>query len=278
MSYRTIHLALTPYPVTTSHSSIDYACALAHRFQAKLNVTSSHLSLQAATNVLAGRMMAGMAHQFERESAVKTSELEAYVSMKATSLGLGIKISQVATQWPSSPSEIIWRGRTNDLCVLCLPQTTSMEARMDVEDWLFGAGRPCVLYPNDIHECFSLDTVLVTWDFSKSAARALFDAMPLLNAAQNVRLLTVRGERDIRIDDLKTPVSELLTAHGVKAEIIEVDIAGSIGRTILDQAESVHANLVVMGAYGHSRLKEFVLGGATKEILNTTQIPLLMSH
>lgn len=277
MSYRNIHLALTPHPVATSHSAIDYACALAHRFEAKLEVTSTHLTVRTPTHVLAGGMMLRMARQFERDAGDKSSELEGYVTQKATSLGLSIKIAEVGEQWPSSSNEIAWRGRTSDLCILSLPQT--VEGRLGVEDWLFKLGRPCVLYPNETHESFSLDTVLVAWDFSKSAARALFDALPLLKAARNVHLLTVRGEKDILIDDLSTPVCELLTAHGVNAEVIGVDIAGNpIGRTILDQAQSVHANLIVMGAYGHSRLKEFVLGGATKGVLNTSRIPLLMSH
>jgi nucleotide-binding universal stress UspA family protein len=81
------------------------------------------------------------------------------------------------------------------------------------------------------------------------------------------------------VEDIKTPILELLTAHDVKVEFLEVELGEhSIGRVILDQALGIRANLLVMGAYGHSRMKEFVLGGATKEILNTTRIPLFMSH
>lgn len=278
MSYRIIHLTLSPHPSPISQSAVDYACRAALRFSAKLIVTSPQLSVRAPTHVIAGGMMAGMAREFERDAAAKSAELEKYVHQKGTSIGLDVKIEKIPETWPSSVSDMTWRGRTSDLCILGLPQTGT-EGRVDVEDWIFGVGRPCLLYPNESQDAFGLDSVLITWDFSKSAARAVCDALPILKAAQNVRVVTVRGEKEIRIEDIKTPILALLAAHDVKAEFAEVELgAHSIGRTILDQAHNARADLLVMGAYGHSRLKEFVLGGATKEILNTTRIPLFMSH
>lgn len=278
MSYRIIHLTLTPHPTPTSRSAIDYACRAALRFSAKLNVTNPRLSVRMPTHVIAGGMMAGMAREFERDTAAKSAELEQYVREKGTSIGLNVTITPIPERWPSSASDMTWRGRTSDLCILGLPQTGA-EGRLDVEDWIFGVGRPCLLYPNESQDAFGLESVLITWDFSKSAARAVCDALPILKAAQNVRVVTVRGEKDIRIEDTKTPILELLAAHDVKAEFAEVELGvHSIGRTILDQAHNASADLLVMGAYGHSRIKEFVLGGATKEILNTARIPLFMSH
>ncbi|MBX3509704.1 MAG: universal stress protein [Hyphomonadaceae bacterium] len=91
--------------------------------------------------------------------------------------------------------------------------------------------------------------------------------------------MTVQGENKIPIEDLKAPILNLLTAHGVTADYSVTNLASkSIGRTILDEAQDRRADVLVMGAYGHSRLKEFVLGGATKEILNTSRMPLFMSH
>lgn len=278
MSYRTIHLTLTPHPTPTSKSAIDYACRAALRFSAKLNVTSPHLSVRTPTHVIAGGMMSGMALEFERDAAARSAELEQYVREKGAGIGLEVIVAPIPETWPSSARDMTWRGRTSDLCILGLPQTGA-EGRLDVEDWIFGVGRPCLLYPDGSQDAFGLESILISWDFSKSAARAVCDALPILKAAQNVRIATIRGEKDIRIEDPKTPLLEFLASHGVKAEFVEVELgAHSIGRTILDQAHNAHADLLVMGAYGHSRMKEFVLGGATKEILNTTRIPLFMSH
>jgi nucleotide-binding universal stress UspA family protein len=121
--------------------------------------------------------------------------------------------------------------------------------------------------------------VLICWDFSKSAARAVGDALPLLKAAHKVQVMTVQGEKKIPIEDLKAPILNLLTAHGVTADYSVMSLGSkSIGRAILDEAQDRRADVLVMGAYGHSRLKEFVLGGATKEILNTSRMPLFMSN
>ncbi|KAF0177740.1 MAG: putative UspA stress protein [Caulobacteraceae bacterium] len=276
--YRIIHLALTPHPIPSSQSAIDYACRAALYFGAKLTVTSPHLSVRTPRHVIAGGMMAGMARDFERDAAVKSAEVERYVRQTATNMGIEVAIVPIAERWPSSASDMTWRGRTSDLCILGLPQSGD-EGRLDVEDWIFGVGRPCLIYPDESGDALSFDSVLISWDFSKSAARAVCDALPILKTAHNVRVLTVRGEKDIPVEDIKTPILELLTAHDVKVEFLEVELGDhSIGRVILDQALSIRANLLVMGAYGHSRIKEFVLGGATKEILNTTRIPLFMSH
>jgi nucleotide-binding universal stress UspA family protein len=276
--YRTIHLTLSTHPSPISKGAIEYACRAALYFDAVLDVTSPRLSVRAPSHAIASGMLAGLARDFERHAAETSAELEQYVRETAAGLGVDVKIVPVAEQWPSSPSDMTWRGRTSDLCILGLPQA-GIEGRLDAEDWIFEVGRPCLLYPDESQDAFRLDSILISWDFSKYAARAVCDALPILKTAKTVRVLTVRGEKDIRIEDPKTPILELLAAHGVKAEFVEVDLgAHSIGRSILDQAHTARADLIVMGAYGHSRLKEFVLGGATKEILSSTRIPLLMSH
>ncbi len=276
--YRSIHLTLSTHPTPISRSAIEYACRAALYFDAVLDITSPRLSVRTPSHAIAAGMLAGLARDFERHAVETSAELEKCVRETATGLGLDVKIVPVAGHWPSSQSDMTWRGRTSDLCILGLPQA-GIEGRLDVEDWIFEVGRPCLLYPDESQDGLRLDSILVSWDFSKYAARAVCDALPILKTAKTVRVLTVRGEKDIGIEDPKTPILELLAAHGVKAEFVEVDLGvRSIGCSILDEAHNARADLIVMGAYGHSRLKEFVLGGATKEILNSTRIPLLMSH
>ncbi len=276
--YRTIHLTLSTHPSPISPSAIDYACRAALYFDAKLTVTSPRLRVRTPNQVLAVGVFEGMAADFERDAAAKSAELEQSVRETAAALGCDVAIVPVTAEWPSSPSAMTWRGRASDLCILGLPQA-GIEARLDVEDWIFGVGRPCLLYPHERQDALRLDSVLISWDFSKFAARAVCEALPILKTAHTVRVLTVRGEKSMPMEDAKTPILDLLAAHEVKADFVEVDLgAQSVARIVLDQARHIDADLIVMGAYGHSRLKEFVLGGATKEILNTTHIPLLVSH
>jgi nucleotide-binding universal stress UspA family protein len=189
-----------------------------------------------------------------------------------------MQLTEVFDRWPVGVMDNSWRGRVSDVCVLGLSPLGD-DARFGVEDWLFGAGRPCLLYPNNSKRVFSAQNVLVCWDVSRSAARTVSDALPLLHNANRVRVAVFRGEKEIAADDAAKLLTEFLERHGVNAEAEEIDVGKrKIGQAILEYAESASADLVVMGAYGHSRLNEFLLGGATKYVLDKSTIPILMSH
>lgn len=278
MSYATIHLHLTPHPGATSLAAINYACAIARLFEAKLEVSSAQLSIRSPSNWMTGGMLARIARELEATTTAKRAELEAHLKQTASAAGVTCAVTHVAQQWPAALPDASRLGRTSDLCVLGL-QREGAEPRMAVEDWIFGTGRPCLLYPDTSTHAFSLDNVLVCWDFSRAAARALSDALPVLHNAGRVHLAVFRGEKEISAPDVKTPAIDFLASHGVETVAEEIETGGrSIGEAILDHAASIRADLIVLGAFGHSRFQEFLLGGATKALLDTSTIPLLMSH
>ena len=278
MTYATVHLHLTPYPAPTSLGAIDYACALAKLFEAQLAVSSSHLEIRAPQNWIVGTMMSTMARELQAVTTAKTQELELHVQREALLQGIPAKITPTAEHWPDGLVDNSWRGRVSDLCILSL-SPDSTEARLYVEDWLFGSGRPCILYPDSSRQLFSTESVLICWDFSKSASRAISDALPLLHNARRVRVAIFRGEKDIPVADPATPLVAFLADHGLEAEVEEVAIGKrTIGQAILEHADATDTNLILMGAFGHSRLREFVLGGATRDLLGKSPIPLFMSH
>jgi nucleotide-binding universal stress UspA family protein len=278
MTYRRTHLLLCPHGTPTSQGTVHYACGLSKVFDASLRVTSPRLVVTPSTHWLAGKMLASLANELEQTAAAKSAELVAYVRKQAAAVGLAVEIEAVPEPWPSSSDTLVIRGRTSDLNIIGL-SSQSMEDRLNVEAWLFGTGRPCVLHPNDRALPFSLESVVIAWDLSKSAARAVGDALPMLKRAKSVHLLTVRGEKEIPSADPASPVIGYLAAHDIKAVHREVDIQGRrIGAAIVSYAAEVRADLLVMGAFGHSRLKEFVLGGATKEVLDAAPVPLLLAH
>lgn len=278
MTYTTIHLHLTPYPAPTSLGAIDYACGLAKLFEAKLNVSSSQLAIRAPQNWIVGAMMSTMAREIETITEARTQALELHVQREALLQGIPVKLQHVSEHWPGGLVDNAWRGRVGDVCILGL-SPDSAEPRLYVEDWLFGAGRPCILYPDTSKQAFSADNVLICWDFSKSAARTVSDGLPFLHNAKRIRVAVFRGEKDIPIDDPATPLVAFLADHGVSVEAEDVVIGKrTIGQAIVEHADATKTNLIMMGAFGHSRLREFVLGGATRDLLNNSTIPLLMSH
>ena len=124
-----------------------------------------------------------------------------------------------------------------------------------------------------------LDRAMVCWDGSRNAARAIADALPLLARAKAVEVVIVTGEPGKSDEIAGADIGQHLARHGLKVEVerlVARDI--DITSTLLSRAADLGADLMVMGGYGHSRLREFVLGGATRGILASMTVPVLMSH
>ena len=123
--------------------------------------------------------------------------------------------------------------------------------------------------------------VLVAWNGSREAVRAVNDAMPFLQCAEEVQVLSVNPRNSERTD-VDLPGAEIclhLARHGVKAEAQQVTTSDiDVGNVLLSRAAGNQIDLIVMGAYGHSRFRELVLGGATKELLKHMTVPILMAH
>jgi nucleotide-binding universal stress UspA family protein len=147
-----------------------------------------------------------------------------------------------------------------------------------IEGALFESGRPLVVVPYIQKRGMTLDCVLACWDGSRTAARAIGDAMPLLERAKAVDIVIVAEER--KSDEITgANMSEHLARHGVRASVKRIakgDLA--IEDVLLSYAADSGADFMVMGGYGHSRLREFILGGVTRGILASMTVPVLMSH
>ena len=180
----------------------------------------------------------------------------------------------------SAPDVFAKVARRFDLAIMGQPEPeTPAFERLIVEAALFDSGRPVLIVPYIQRTGLTLDCVIVAWDGSRSAARAVADAMPLLVQAKATEVLSVASE-PAKSDEIPgADIAQHLARHGVKVEVdsivtVETDIAS----TILSHAADISADFLVMGGYGHSRLREFVLGGVTRGILSSMTLPTLMSH
>ncbi len=163
----------------------------------------------------------------------------------------------------------------------------------EVEAVMLSCGRPVVIVPYAGNFATVGRTVLVAWNATREAARAVNDALPILERADKVTVLAVnpgRGGSEKPAERMvpgiagegSWPAADIahhLARHGVKAEAAytvseEVDV----GNTILSRAADLGADLVVMGGYGHSRLREFIMGGATRTLIGSMTVPVLLSH
>ena len=147
-----------------------------------------------------------------------------------------------------------------------------------IEGALFESGRPIIVVPYIQKEGLTLDRVLVCWDGGRTAARAIADALPFLMRAKAVELLIVTEPR--KQDEINgANMTEHLARHGVSVTLKRISRGDiDVQSAILSHAADSSANFIVMGGYGHSRLREFVLGGVTRNMLTSMTVPVLMSH
>jgi nucleotide-binding universal stress UspA family protein len=147
------------------------------------------------------------------------------------------------------------------------------------ETALFQAGRPVLIVPYIQKTGLKLDKVVVCWDGSRNAARALGDAMPFLGRAGTIEVLIISGERGKSDEIPGADIGQHLARHGLEVEVKRIVATDTdVANTILSYVADSGADLIVMGGYGHSRLREFILGGVTRSILEAMTVPTLMSH
>lgn len=189
-------------------------------------------------------------------------------------LGLPLTVERLRTQRPCG--EIVAASaRSYDLTMLVgLPE--SPDHRLLQEEVLFGSGGPVIVFPT-VDAPSHLETVAIAWDGSRAAARAVHDAIPILGRARQVRVLTCTQEKPINPASIDG-IMRMMSSHGVEAKHVPIALDADIGDTLQKGALSQDAGILVMGGFGHSRMREFVLGGATTSTLNSPKLPLFMSH
>lgn len=166
-----------------------------------------------------------------------------------------------------------------DLTVMDRPGGTAERGEILFEEILFSAGRPVLLPSDAAAEKFS--KIALAWDGSSHAARALSQALHLFDGIKEAEILVVEGEKDLTGTAPAKDVAAHIERYGVAAKVIELKTgvgAEGVGSTIDKHAAKSGADLIVMGAFGRSRLREFVLGGVTRQLTQSSSKPLLLAH
>jgi nucleotide-binding universal stress UspA family protein len=158
------------------------------------------------------------------------------------------------------------------------PETSAVEETI-VEAALFDSGRPVIIVPYTQKAPLKLDRVMVCWDGSRAAARAIADAMPLLERAGLLEVVIIANEPGKQDEIEGADMGQHLARHRLNVEVKRINYGNlDVADALLSHAADFDADFIVMGGYGHSRLREFVLGGATRGILRSMTAPVLMSH
>jgi len=158
------------------------------------------------------------------------------------------------------------------------PETSAVE-ELIAESTLFQSGRPMIVVPYIQEAPLKLDRVMVCWDGGRQAARAIADAMPILEKAGKVEIVIVANERGKRDEIEGADMGQHLARHGLKVDVKRISSGNiDVADALLSHVADSGTDFIVMGGYGHSRLREFVLGGVTHSILRSMTAPVLLSH
>jgi nucleotide-binding universal stress UspA family protein len=174
-------------------------------------------------------------------------------------------------------------ARYADVAIMTRPvDGAGAELREEIiEGVLFHSGRPALIAPPGWKGPSIGKRVVIAWDASREATRALSEADDILEFAEAVTVMTVDAKPKMfgHGDQPGANIAAHLSRRGLPADVRNVDSMGrSASLAILEEAKTLNADLVVMGGYAHSRLRELVFGGATRELLRSATVPLLMAH
>jgi len=194
--------------------------------------------------------------------------------------GISAETRTISASISGAADQIGRMGRRFDLVIVGQPERQkSLPDEVVDEGVLFESGRPVIFVPFIQKGGMKLDRIMVCWDGSRAATRAIADALPLLQKAKQVEIVIVSDKPGKKDEIPGADLGQHLARHGLKVEVKritspEIDVPS----TILSYAADSSADMIVMGGYGHSRLREFVLGGATRGLLESMTVPVLMSH
>jgi nucleotide-binding universal stress UspA family protein len=269
-----IYLPLLTYPDAAKESLLDNAVELATNLGATLHATIIDVSIPPITNPWPILLDTDdMIRRAERTSRREGEGLARALKRRCDDANLSSEIASIVVEQPKITDVAAEEARLYDVT---LTQSASQFASL-AEALIFGAGRPVILFPD--RSCSGrIDHVAIAWDGSRAAARAVADANCFIEGANKASIICAPHEKPIDLD-AAGKLAASLGRRGMTAEVHVLQAqARSIGEAIQARAVELKADLLVMGGFGHSRLREFVLGGVTADVLSNAMLPVLMSH
>jgi nucleotide-binding universal stress UspA family protein len=286
MSFRDVLVVLRAYPATTPAPAVEHAAAMAVALKCRLSVIACGIKPHLPGNILGNAIfnVSALVAEEGRKSVDDARRLLAEFEKLVGRHDVACRRILETCRSSDVPAALVDHARLRDLTILPMPKgpyVSQLDAQWYAETMIFDSGHPVIVLPQDREnaEPVAFDTVMVAWDKGRAASRAIADAMPILRLAKRTYVLTVLGEKPIASRRSGRELAEHLAVHGVDVSLKEVDAAGrTIGKVLEDEVKASRVDLLVMGAYGRSRLKEFILGGATKSMLTDPPTSLFMSH
>jgi nucleotide-binding universal stress UspA family protein len=286
MAFKDLLLVLRSFPTPTPDATIERCVDLAASWRARLSAVACGILARGARNPLRHVLIdiaAVAAAQSNTSASDARRMLETFRQAASRRDVPGAAIFEEC-ELANIAGTLVRHARLRDLALVPVPAEDYLSAHdlhEFVEAMVFDSGHPALLLPeaSTEREGLAFDTIVVAWDGSRPAARAVADALPLLAAAKAVRILTMVNRKTAVAARTAPELAEHLAAHGIDAAVDNVTSGGrGVEAVFADHVAQHAADLIVMGAFGQPRLRQFILGGATERLLSAPPTALFLSH
>lgn len=256
---------------------LDYAAPIARQFDAHLTGVYAHGIPEVYTYDPTG---SAYLQEVMTESVARAEATMAKLRQQMDAYALPSELRRIDVMPAGAGRALAAEVRTADLFVGTRPYGDPTGEERVEEAVLLRSGRGCLFVPPGGTPPRNYGTVLVAWKESRESARAVSEALPILARALQVIVLLVEGEGASEQFHVEAgaDIGRYLSRHGVSAEVRKISGWVHAGEAILNEASQTGAEMIVMGGYGHSRLREWALGGATRHVLTHAAVPVLMAH
>ncbi len=279
MTYRDILLLLDEG--ANAKALIDASAELAARFDAHLTALYSQVE-EPLPAFVAAQMTRTLMDQRRRALGEEVAALRSHFEASCGRQGVMGEWRQARVLTGDASDLLARHARYSDLIVAAQPDldaTDGARGRL-LQELVLGAGRPLLLVPAIGAPPAFGRRAMIAWDAGREAARAVADALPLLRRAESVEVVTIDAARTGRHgEEPGADIARHLARHGVKVEVEQLRSGSlSVGDLLLNRAADRGLDLLVMGAYAHSRLRDLVLGGVTRHLMAHMTLPVFMAH
>jgi len=275
---RIAYMPLMTYPHVVSDNAVVATLTFASALGCELQVTAFSVDVPNVSAPLGGFLVniPGMIRTIEDNSRAHCQRLHNLLTEKA---GSRVKVHFSTREVVLGAAAEVAVGEARYCDMVLLPWSAEDISQQDLaQSLLFGTGRPCIAVPSAALPA-PLDHIAIAWDGSRVAARALADALPMLTEGGQISILTVQGEKPLAGPNIAETLATALVRRGIRVKARSMNLSGRpIAEVLQVAAIEGGAQLLAMGGYGHSRVRDFILGGATKGVLNDLRLPVLLSH
>lgn len=258
-------------------SALGYGLSLAQQAGAHATVQAASVRLDLPSAGIS-KVVAGLVHEENRRLHALAEVTARSAQADAAAAGVACSVESPHLSYPELVIAFRMQAHLHDLTVIDAEAETLAPDRGLIDALLMDSGRPLLVVPPG-QDVFRTGQVILAWDGSGRAARAAADALPFLREAGIVEVVAVVGEKELPTSVSGADIAPHLTRHGVNVRVHTLPaLEGDVARTLRNHATLTHADMIVMGGYVHSRLRELVFGGVTQALLRQSPVPLFMSY